>query len=141
MTSNAGGEQRSDGLGFVPAGKAGQTETALRRCFTPEFLGRLDSVIHFAPLETETIHFIAEKYLQLLRHRAQMMGIELHYGSGLTEHLARQGIGKGGARQLRRIVQEEVEGPLAALLLRSGKKTADIRICLGAEGLEFSCSE
>ena len=141
MTSNAGGEQRSDGLGFVPAGKAGQTETALRRCFTPEFLGRLDSVIHFAPLETETIHFIAEKYLQLLRHRAQTMGIELHYGSGLTEHLARQGIGKGGARQLRRIVQEEVEGPLAALLLRSGKKTADVRVSLGAEGLEFSCSE
>ena len=49
-------------------------------------------------------------------------------------------IGKGGARQLRRIVQEEVEGPLASLLLQSAKKPAAVNVAVGADGLEFSCS-
>lgn len=140
MTSNVGGEQQSDGLGFLPTGRAGQTDTALRRCFTPEFLGRLDSVIHFAPLEEGTVNSIAQKYLHLLQHRAQIAGVRLSYDAGLAEHLGKRGFGKGGARQLRRIVQEEVEGPLASLLLQSAKKPAAVNVAVGADGLEFSCS-
>ena len=140
MTSNIGGEQHTDGLGFAPSGRAGQTDTALRRCFTPEFLGRIDSVIHFSPLEEEAISSIAEKYLRLLRGRAEAAGVQLQYDADLAVHLGRRGLGKGGARQLRRIVQEELEGPLASLLLQSAKKPAAVRVALGAEGLEFSCS-
>ena len=140
MTSNVGGEQQSDGLGFLPGGRAGQTDTALRRCFTPEFLGRLDSVIHFAPLEEGTVNSIAQKYLHLLQHRAQIAGVRLSYDAGLAEHLGKRGFGKDGARQLRRIVQEEVEGPLASLLLQSAKKPAAVNVAVGADGLEFSCS-
>ena len=140
MTSNIGGQQQSDGLGFLPTGMAGQTDTALRRCFTPEFLGRLDSVIHFAPLEVGTVNSIAEKYLRLLQHRTEAAGVQLQYGSGLAEHLGKRGLGKGGARQLRKIVQEELEGPLASLLLQSAKKPAAVSVTLGSDGLEFSCS-
>ena len=139
MTSNVGGEERGDGLGFVPTGRAAQTDTALRRCFTPEFLGRLDSVVHFAPLEEKTVYSIAEKYLHQLQSRAELSGLQLSYDPGLAAHLGKQGVGKGGARQLRRLVQEELESPIASLLLHAAKKPTAVRVSLGAEGLEFSC--
>ena len=124
----------------MPGGRAGQTDTALRRCFTPEFLGRLDSVIHFEPLGAGTVNSIAEKYLRLLQCRTEAVGVRLSYDAGLAEHLGKRGFGKGGARQLRKIVQEELEGPLASLLLRSAKKPAAVNVAVGTDGLEFSCS-
>ena len=45
--------------------------------------------------------------------------------------------GKAGARQLRRLVQDQVEGPLAAYLLRSGRKPAKVKARLEAGELQF----
>jgi ATP-dependent Clp protease ATP-binding subunit ClpA len=51
--------------------------------------------------------------------------------------LGRKAGQKGGARQIRRLVQEQVEGPLALYLLKSGKKTAKIKIKLENETISF----
>ena len=67
MTTNLGGEQRSDGLGFQPQGTRGQVQNALRSHFAPEFLGRLDKIICFSPLEERDMEGIARKYLAQLR--------------------------------------------------------------------------
>ena len=122
MTSNVGGEIRSDGLGFRPNGRDGETEAALRQTFTPEFLGRLDQIICFQPLTERAMEQILEKYLQQLRCRSQAVGMELLLPEELPQLLRCQSGGKSGARQIRRLVQERVEGPLTAFLLRSGKK-------------------
>ena len=42
MTSNVGSHVTGDGLGFRPAGRAGQAEEALKQAFSPEFLGRIE---------------------------------------------------------------------------------------------------
>jgi ATP-dependent Clp protease ATP-binding subunit ClpA len=127
MTSNIGGEIRGDGLGFQPSGRNGQTDAALRQAFSPEFLGRLDRVVHFSPLDEKAMDAIAEKYLHQIQSRLETMGIQLQLPAELPGSLGRRCGKKEGARQLRRLVQEDVEGPLATLLLRSSKKPTKIR--------------
>ena len=51
-----------------------------------------------------------------------------HRAQGLAQELAGRCTGPGGARQLRRLVQTQVEDKLAAYLLRSGRKPVKIRL-------------
>ena len=44
---------------------------------------------------------------------------------------------KDGARELRRMVQEEVEAPLAVLLLKNSKKPSKIRAAYKEGTLQF----
>ena len=122
MTSNVGSEVRGDGLGFRPTGRGAEMDGALQKSFTPEFLGRLDRVIHFEPLQDSAMEVIVDKYLALLQKRTEVQGIRLELPAELAAHLATAEKGKGGARNLRRIVQEQVEGPLATFLLGCSRK-------------------
>ena len=117
MTSNVGSDVRGDGLGFQPAGRSGEMDAALRQSFTPEFLGRLDRVVHFGALNMQAMESIAQKYLNELQKRATLLGVQLHLSGELGRDLGNRCKDKGGARALRRMVQEEVEGPLATYLL------------------------
>ena len=126
MTSNIGGEIKSDGLGFQPQGRTGEMDAALRQRFTPEFLGRLDCIVHFAPLKEDALERIVAKYLKALCSRAETGGIRLCLPEDLARVLAQQPVKKGGARQLRRAVQEQVEGPLAEFLLRCNKRPGKV---------------
>ena len=138
MTTNAGGEVNSDGLGFNPGGRDVRREESLRSHFTPEFLGRLDEVLIFKSLEPETMESIAEKYLDQLRERAKKQGLELQLPHELATQLARECHGKGGARQLRSMVQSQVEGPLAGFLLEHGIMAGAVTGALMGDKLVFS---
>jgi len=126
MTSNTGGQIRGDGLGFCPAGNEEERKESLRQTFMPEFLGRLDQIIHFSPLGCEELKQIAKKYLVQLQSRMREIGICLELEDALQSHLSAQCKGKDGARNLRRLVQSQIEGPLAEQLLRCGKKPKEI---------------
>ncbi len=138
MTTNAGSEVTSDGLGFNPEGRSDRTEQSLRRHFTPELLGRLDEVLVFQSLSSGTMAAIAEKYLDQLRVRAQKQGMELTFPAELASRLAKACTGKGGARQLRSLVQSDVEGPLAGYLLGCDITPHTIRVSIEGEKLVFS---
>ena len=125
MTSNTGSEIRGDGLGFRPTGRSGELDGALRQSFTPEFLGRLDRVIHFKELPDSAMESIAGKYLAELTARTAHQGIRLELPKELAGRLGANCRSRGGARQIRRQVQEQVEGPLATYLL-SQEKTPEI---------------
>ena len=137
MTSNVGGEIRGDGLGFSPAGRHGETEKALEKAFSPEFLGRLDQVVCFHSLDEGSMEHIARKYLLQLRSRAEAVGMQLHFPDELPAVLGQRSGKNGGARNLRRLIQEQVEGPLAAFLLGSGKKPSKVRAKLENGQLQF----
>ena len=138
MTTNVGSEVRSDGLGFNPEGRADRTEQSLRQQFSPEFLGRLDEVLVFRSLEDGVMESIAEKYLDQLCLRARKQGLELQLPGALAASLAGKCRGKGGARQLRSLVQSKVEGPLAGFLLEKGITAGAVRGALVGEELVFS---
>ena len=137
MTSNVGGGVRGEGLGFCADGKTAQVEEAIRQSFTPEFLGRVDRIIHFEPLGEGAMEAIAWKYLHQLQDRAAALGVQLQIPQELAQNLCRRCKGKDGARQLRRLVQSEVEGNLASYLLRCNRKPPRIRMKLENGELVF----
>ena len=137
MTSNVGGEQRGDGLGFRPAGRASGTDEALRQAFSPEFLGRIDRKVCFEQLNAPALGQIAGKYLKELEKRLEGMGVQIRFPEELARSLASRCTPKEGARDLRRMVQEEVEGPLAVLLLKNSKKPSKIRTSYKEGTLQF----
>ena len=137
MTTNVGGEIRSDGLGFNPAGREEKTDKALRQHFTPEFLGRLDRIICFRGLERETLDAIAKKYLDQLTCRAREQGIALAVDGAVPRLLTGRCGTKGGARQLRSAVQEQVEGPLASYLLRCERRPTSVKAVVEEEKVVF----
>ena len=57
----------------------------------------------------------------------QNIGIQLQLPEELSGHLVRQCQAREGARHLRRLVQEQVEGPASEYLLRTGKKISKMK--------------
>ena len=138
MTSNLGGQLKGDGLGFQPLGTQGEAEQVLREHFSPEFLGRLDQIIHFAPLDVAALEKIAQKYLHQLSGRAETVGLRLEMDEDLAAKLGGRCHQKEGARQLRRMIQQELEAPLAELLLRNPKKLGKVQVRITEDQLQLN---
>jgi len=137
MTSNVGSQVRGDGLGFCAAGKASEMGQALRQAFSPEFLGRIDQTVHFDALGKSALEAIAWKYLRQLQNRTAAIGTQLQLPQEAAAFLLEKTGGKDGARQLRRLVQSEVEGPLAAFLLGCGRKPGKVKMKLETGSVSF----
>ena len=139
MTSNVGSQVRGEGLGFCSVGKEAEMGAALRQAFSPEFLGRIDQTVCFESLGKGAMEAIAWKYLHQLQERTARLGTQLQVPQETAAFLLGKCPGKDGARQLRRLVQTEVEGPLASFLLRCGRKPGKVKVRLENGELLF-CS-
>ena len=137
MTSNVGGQIQGEGLGFCAEGRKAEMRQALRHAFTPEFLGRLDEIVHFDPLGDGAMEAIAWKYLYQLQSRVAALGTQLQIPGEMALELCRQCRGKDGARTLRRLVQTEVEGPLASFLLRCSRRPSRLQLTKEGEKIQF----
>ena len=137
MTCNIGGELKSEGLGFRPSEHSDRVLDALRQRFPPEFLGRLDETVCFQKLQTADMEKITQKYLDQLQERARNNGMQLNLPERLASVLGTAGSLRGGARNLRKLVQEKVETPLAAFLLTCNKKPGKIRCALENDEVRF----
>ena len=80
---------------------------------------------------------IAHKYLCQLQQRAQQQGIQLRLPEALAAKLGAEGKSRGGARHLRHLVQERVEGPLALYLLGRSKTPPKLQGILQDGQLQF----
>ncbi len=138
MTSNVGGEIKGEGLGFNPAGRQEQTLDALRGRFTPEFLGRIDQRVCFRKLDKTDMEGIARKYLCQLIQRAAAGGIALSLPEVLPRQLVEGMKSSDSARSLRRLVQDQVEGPLALYLLQCSRQPSKVKARLENGVLTFS---
>ena len=138
MTSNAGSQCRGEGLGFCSGGKEQELNQAVQQAFTPEFLGRLDGMISFDPLGDNAMETIASKYLHQLQKRVEAAGTQLQIPQELGGWLGSKCRGKDGARNLRRLVQQEVEGPLACHLLRCSRRPGKVKLRLEADKVVVS---
>ena len=123
MTTNAGSERRSGSVGFGrTANEQGKERVlkALGEFLRPEFLNRVDEVIYFNQLSEENCRGIARILLEELRTALQEKGMQFHYDSSVVEYVARKGYSAAyGARNLRRLLQKELEDPLANLMIDS----------------------
>ena len=138
MTCNVGAQIRSDGLGFRPEGRGEQAMQALRQHFTPEFLGRIDKTVCFASLQKPELARIARQQLQRLAVRAQASGLQLQLPEDLPEMLCDACKLPDGARQIRKLIQDKVESPLAVYLLQGGKRPTKAKGELRDGAVHFS---
>ena len=98
----------------------------LRRHFRPEFLNRVDETVVFHPLTTEQLSAIVEIQLTRLRERLAERRIPLTLTSAATATLATRGYDSVyGARPLKRLIQQEVETPIARLLVKGELRDGD----------------
>ena len=109
----------------------------MQQAFSPEFLGRIDKIVHFSQLDAPALEAIAEKYLSQLWVRAKNAGLQLQLPGETAGYLGAKCRGKGGARQLRKLVQEELEGPLAMVALEKTGKNRAVRVCLEDDRLRI----
>ena len=119
MTTNAGAESLSRPvLGFTRQRMSGDEGDALKKAFTPEFRNRLDAVISFAPLDTEIIAKVTDKFLLALEQQLLTKNVEAHFTTGLRSYLAEQGFDpQMGARPMQRLIQDKIRRLLADELL------------------------
>ena len=124
MTSNAGSDTKSAGaVGFGgSADDQGKERTmkALRDFLRPEFLNRVDEIICFNPLSKENFAGIARIMLEELRKSLSDKGYTFHYDDALVDYLVEKSYSMTyGARNLRRLIQKELEDPMAARIIDS----------------------
>ena len=124
MTSNAGSDTKSAGaVGFGgSADDQGKERTmkALRDFLRPEFLNRVDEIICFNHLSKENFAGIARIMLEELRKSLSDKGYTFHYDDALVEYLVEKSYSMTyGARNLRRLIQKELEDPMAARIIDS----------------------
>jgi ATP-dependent Clp protease ATP-binding subunit ClpC len=124
LTSNVGSGQRVSGTGFggSSAGTGSMNagyRMAVERAFRPELVNRLDRIVVFSPLTLPDIRRIARLQLDrvLLREGFLRRTVLLEVDEAALERLAVAGFDPDlGARALKRTLERDVVGRLAALL-------------------------
>ena len=123
MTSNAGSERKENSLGFGKTEEGIAKEKAMKsleELLRPEFLGRVDEIVVFKPLELDSLVKIAELMLKEIEEPMKDKGMTLKYTKGVLETLAKLSDKKSrGARELRNNIRRLVEDKITNLLVES----------------------
>ncbi len=138
LTSNLG----SQALSTLPDGSdssAARREVmeAVRAHFRPEFLNRLDDQIIFHRLSRDDMDGIVSIQLRRLQRRLDARKITLDLDEGARNWLADEGYDPVfGARPLKRVIQRNLQDPLAEMLLSGEVKDGEtIKVTTGPDGL------
>ncbi len=134
MTSNVGSQVIQDLGGRDRVEMERRVTEALRAGFKPEFLNRIDETIIFLNLAPDQIGKIVEIQVARLADRLAEQNIELILSTSARDLIARQGYDPVyGARPLKRVIQRQIENPLAMQILE-GKMREGARLSAEAEG-------
>ncbi len=122
MTSNAGSDTKSAGaVGFGGSADDQGRERimkALQDFLRPEFLNRVDEIVCFNHLTKENFAGIARIMLEELKASLGDKGYTLRYDEALVDYLVEKSYSLTyGARNLRRLIQKELEDPMAARII------------------------
>jgi len=138
MTSNVGSQWLLES-GLDEEEKEAMVERALHEKFRPEFLNRIDEVVHFHSLDRAALERIIEIQIDLLRRRLADRGIEIELDPEARIYLAEAGYDPVfGARPLKRAVQKHVQDALAMAVLQGRVRQGDrVRVVRQGGGLDF----
>ena len=91
----------------------------VKQHFRPEFLNRIDEVVVFHALQSQHIEKIAGIQIERLAHRMAQQDMVLEVSAAALAELARGGFDPVfGARPLKRAIQQNLENPIAKLILQ-----------------------
>jgi ATP-dependent Clp protease ATP-binding subunit ClpA len=119
MTTNAGAEQMDrTSIGFTQQDHSADGMEIIKRMFTPEFRNRLDAIIQFKALDTNTIGHVVDKFIIELEAQLEPKGVTIEVDELGRRWLAGRGYEpKMGARPMARVIQEHIKRQLAEELL------------------------
>ena len=121
MTTNAGSTYSHNRAGFSDSQKAvveDKTRRALEDFLRPEFINRVDEIITFNPLSEENFKSIADIMLSDLATVLDKKGIESEFTPAARDYISKKSYSvKFGARNMRRLIQSEIEDKIAELIV------------------------
>ena len=137
MTTNAGSDKKGGTVGFNrTVNEQGKEKVlkALNDFLRPEFLNRVDEIVYFNRLTEENFRDISKIMLKELQDSMKERGITLSYDDSLLDYLIKKSYSVTyGARNLRRLIQKEIEDKIAGVIIE--KYATPLRsITLSADG-------
>ncbi len=141
MTTNCGARDAAKGsIGITPGDPSKVSDEAIKRHFSPEFLNRLDQVVHFAPLNSFICERVLDKFILELSEQLKQKDIELDVSKPACEWLIDKGFDPVyGARPLARVIDEHIKKPLSEEIL-FGKLSDGGRAKVGIKDGEINIS-
>ena len=145
MTSNAGSTDKTVGVGF------NRTETeiskdkaikGLREFLRPEFISRIDEIVVFRPLDKKDFASIASLMLDEMAESLAEKNITINYDDKVLELIAEKSYGKPyGARDIRRVIRQEVEDQIAEIIIEKVSEISGIDISADGEKIIVTAKE
>ena len=121
MTTNAGSNLKGGSMGFNKTeSEMGRDKAikALNEFLRPEFINRVDEIVCFNKLTRENFRGIAELMLTELKDVMAEKGMELSWDDAAVDYLTDKSFSETyGARNLRRLIQREVEDAIASEII------------------------
>ncbi len=129
MTTNAGSDKQGGSVGFdrnLNEQSNDKAMKALKEFLRPEFLNRVDEIVHFNRLTEEDFRKIAVLMLAELCESMKTKGMALEWDGTVVDFLTKKSYSaKYGARNLRRTIQREIEDPVATELVDRRRSLAE----------------
>ncbi len=136
LTSNLGYSLSSKtSLGFGDAVEH-NVENSLKSTFSPEFLNRLDEVVTFNRLTENDCYDVADILINALIKRINSQGYKLFVENSAMEILVKKGYSyEYGARNLKRVISNEVEDLLSDAIIMGEIKPGDKVVVYAENGV------
>jgi ATP-dependent Clp protease ATP-binding subunit ClpC len=151
MTSNLGSDliRKSTEVGFgVDNDKIDhdtmkeKIDKAVKKHFKPEFINRLDGIVIFRAFDKANLVQVIDLEVSKLQKRLDRKNIKLILSDEAKDFIVNKGyVPEMGARPLRRTVEQELEDPLAEMLLRNPNLSATFSVTVKENALSFEMLE
>ena len=141
LTSNLGGDILANQQeGQDSSAVRGEVMEVVKMAFRPEFINRLDEIILFHRLFREHMDGIVDIQLGRLEKLLKDKNITIELDNAAKARLADKGYDPVyGARPLKRVIQTDLQNPLASLYLEGRVKEGDtVKISATDGGLTFN---
>jgi ATP-dependent Clp protease ATP-binding subunit ClpB len=142
MTSNIGSQliQQIAEEGGTQEEMRTAVDESLRTRFLPEFLNRIDEVIVFHPLRREELSRIVDLQLSRLEKQLNKRGLALTVTPAARQRIGVLGYDPAyGARPVKRVIQQEIQNPLATELLKGDfPEGSSIEVDVDSDAEEFT---
>ena len=139
MTSNAGSTDKSTGVGFNRTQDEITKEKAmkgLRDFLRPEFISRIDEIVVFRQLGKKDFEGIAALMLDEMKEPLAEKNITLTYTDEALSLIAEKSHGKPyGARDIRRVIRQEIEDKIAEIIIDRASEISAINIAADGDKL------
>ncbi len=145
MTSNAGSTDKTLGVGFNRTENEISRDKAmkgLREFLRPEFISRIDEVVVFRQLDKKDFASIASLMLDEMIEPLSEKNISISYDGKALSLIAEKAYGKPyGARDIRRVIRQEIEDRIAEIIIEKASEISSIDISADGDNLVVSAKE